>query len=799
MIRNYLKIAWRNIRANKVYSIINIAGLSIGLSSFLLIATVVINEYSYDKQWSKGDHIFRITSENTATGEKYVSTPTPLGPQLDHNFDQVESYCRINQYSIPFVFKKDPVEINSLSADNTIWNFLDLKIVEGTPKKMIAGYNNLVLTQTIKDQFFPNVDPVGKIIKNVSNMGNPSEYIITGVIEDMPLNTHLRSDVIVIRESKIAENEFSKDGAVHFTNYQYLLLGPGVSQSSFTKAANSWYKKTVKTKANTRFALQAMKDIYLNSDEFYQKIKGNKRSINILTGVAILLLLIACINFVNLSTSRTIKKIRDTGLRKVLGASRKNLISQFLVESILFFSISYGIGVVIYWLFLPALEGFLEKPLALTFTGNFQLLLMSLGVIAIISLFTGIYPAWLISKPNAAHAVSNTFKTHRSSELFRKGLVVTQFVITVGIIISTLVVNNQLELLNQKDLGFNKENLLKINFTAWGENSEAFKKEIKKISGVEAASIGQWVPSSAGGTWSKEIDDPKSPNNKIKTWYIDADKDLFSTLELQLIDGRGFLDEYTTINALNPNTTVEEEESTESRPVLITAYTAERLNITELNKPYPGINGIPIGIVKNFHNQNLRNTLAPTIIRSVKTPQYGNLMVRVNTQDPQRVISKLAEEYAAFYPENLFNYSWIDADLAKEFRAENKLRIALEVFSLLIVFLSCLGLFGLITFMIQTRTKEISIRKVLGASIGQIVTIFSKDSLQLILLATLIAIPVAWYLLQQWLANFPYRIAITPLIFIQSTLVVILIALGTISLRIMRAALKNPAHNLRND
>lgn len=795
MIKTYFKIAWRNIRSNKTYSGINIAGLSIGLASFLLIATVVINELSYDKSWSKGDRIYRLIDENKALGEKSISTNAPIGPQLSVNFDQVESYSRISRSSYDFKINNNPVELNVLEVNPSIWEVLDLKVLQGDPKKLVEGYPNIVISKKIKELYFENSDPVGKIIKDFSNTATSVEYYVSGVIEDLPENSHLRSDILLIRKPRFTD--FSSD----FTPYaiQYLVLKPGVSESNFIKAVNEWYQKLPNTRENHELSLQPMQDIYLNSDDFFQDIKGNKRNINILSGVAILLLLIACINFINLSTARTLKKIRNTGLRKVLGATRKSLIAQFLTESFLFFGISYLLGLATYFFLLPTLESFIGNELSLTITGSVQLLVASFFTIAIISLLTGVYPAWLISKPNAANVVSNTFKISKGSEYFRKGLVVTQFVITIGVIVGTLVVNNQIQFLNTKDLGFNKDNLFRISFTKWGQKGAAFKKEIKNISGVKDASIGQWIPSSAGGTFKREVDDPQSTGNKVETWYIDADKNFFSTLQLQLVEGRGFRNEFSAENRLAPGTSSEEEANSKARPVLITEYTAERLNITELNKPYEELQGIPVGIIKNFHNQTLRNPLAPTIVRAIKYPEYGNMLIRIDTKNPQQAVSQIQEKYNEFFPENLFQTSWISEDLEHEFQAENKLRIVLQIFSLIIVLLSCLGLFGLITFMIQNRTKEISIRKVLGASVVQIVSIFSKDSLKLILLSALISIPIAWYLLEKWLSDFAYRISIGPAVFMQSALIVLSIAMITIGVKIVRAAFKNPAENLRTE
>lgn len=323
------------------------------------------------------------------------------------------------------------------------------------------------------------------------------------------------------------------------------------------------------------------------------------------------------------------------------------MITQFLTESFLFFGISYAFGLGIYYLFLPYLEAFLGNPLSLTVVGSIQLLAASFGVIALISLLTGMYPAWLISKPNAANVISNNFQTSRNSEYFRKGLVVTQFAITIGVLVGSLVVNNQLEFLNTKDLGFNKNDLFRISFTKWGNKGAAFEKEIKQIAGVQDASIGQWIPSSAGGTFSRDVDDPQSPGAKVTTWYIDADQNFFSTLQLQLIEGRSFENEFSA-KRLAPDTSEEELEKEKAKPVLITAYTAERLNIDELNKPYKQLNGIPVGIIKNFHNQSLRNPMAPTIVRAIENPEYGNMLIRLNTEHPHQAVAQIQKNIWSF-------------------------------------------------------------------------------------------------------------------------------------------------------
>lgn len=810
MIRNYFKIAWRNIRANKVYSIINIVGLTIGLASCLLVSAVVLNDLSYDRQWSKTDHIYRIISKNESTGEQMTSSPAPLGPQLKSNFPEVKSFCPIDVEQSNFTFNKAEgnIEMKCLDTEETIWDILDLKVIKGSPQNIVEGYPNLVISQKIKDLYFPDSDPVGKMVKQVSNYEEPKNCIITGIMENLPPNTHLYADALFIKKHKKETDQFSADG-FEASSRQYLLLESGVSPLLLTEKINKWHKEYVYNEKkpylnNDTFLLQPIKDVFLKSENIsYQKVKGNIVNIRILTGVAILLLLIACINFINMSTARISKRIRETGIQKVLGAGRKALILHYLIESVLFFAISAVLGIFLYFMALPYLENFLGRSLGLNIMGNAISLFAILTVIVTISLLTGLYPAWLLSKPKPSAILTNRFNMTRGTGVFRKGLVVLQFAITIVVIVSTLTIYRQIDYLSRKDLGFNKENLLSLDYASWGNKGLAFKEAIKNIPGVESASISKWLPSNYGGTLSSETESPKSNNNKVKVWYILGDAELPYTLQLKLNKGE-FFDRFSLKDnsdfyyaAKKPDKT--KENSGIYKPTLITRHTAELFGITKLYNLQKGLLGVPVGIVENFHNESLRNSLAPTVIAGIKNVQRGNLLVRLAPGGPDDILHNIHTKYKEFYPDYTFGFSWIADELAKEFRAEKKLQNLLKLFSFLIIFLSCMGLFGLITFMVQSRVKEISIRKVLGASVTQITIMLSKGSVGLVLLAVLIAVPIAWYGLQQWLMEFPYRIQLNWLIFAQGGLIALVIALCTLGIRTLRASIQNPADNLRND
>ncbi len=799
MIRNYFKIAWRNIKANRVYSIINIVGLTIGLASCLLVSAVILNDLSYDRQWSKTNDIYRIISKTESTGEQMATSPSLLGPQLILNFPEVKSFCPIDveQFNFTFTNTENDIGIKCLDTEETIWDILDFKVIKGSPQKIVKGYPNLVISQKIKELYFPDTNPVGKVVKQVSSYGEPENCIITGVIENLPPNTHLYADALFIKKHKLNTNGFRRHAK------QYLLLKSGGATGLLTDKINTWYKENVDD-ANMTFSLQPIKDVYLKSEEInYQKVKGNIVNVRILTGVAILLLLIACINFINMSTARISKRMRETGIQKVLGAGRKTLILHYLIESVLFFVISFVLGLLLYMTALPSIENFLGHPLGLNITGSATFLFVILVVVTTVSILTGLYPAWLLSKPKPSAVLTNRFDMTRRTGIFRKGLVVLQFAITIVVIVSTLTMHRQIDYLGRKDLGFNKENLLSLDYTSWGDKGPAFKEAVKNIPGVESVSISSWTPSYYGGSFSFEIENPKSHHNTVKVWYILGDADLPNTLKLKLKSGESFdrfsLKDYSDFLGMDEKPDKDKENSGIYKPILLTNYTAELLGITALYEPHNDLKGVPVGIVENFHNESLRNPLAPTFVAATKNIRHGVLLVRLIPGAPNNILRAIHTKYKEFYPNYTFGFSWVADELAKEFLAEKKLQDILKLFSFLIISLSCMGLFGLITFMVQSRVKEISIRKILGASVTQITVMLSKGSFALVLLAILIAVPIAWYGLQQWLMEFPYRIQLNWLVFAQGGLIALVIALCTLGIRTLRASIQNPADNLRND
>lgn len=799
MIRNYIKIAWRNLFKNKVYSFVNIISLTIGIAACLLIGTMVINELNYDRNWDKAENIFRILRTDSITGRQYSSCLVGFGDAMKNTFPEVEASSRFDNSEMWFKFDKNqqPFQFNALTGEKDLWNILDFQIVDGNPKNFREGYTNLIISEKIKERFFHNTNPIGELVENVPVFGENEKFIITGVIKNIPTNTHLRSDVIVIKQYK--ETQLSTSGFGHFAS-QYILLKPGTDNDKFLIKVNNWFNSLTQYNSDI-YKLQPVTDIYLKSDfAQVQEIKGKIRDVYIFSGIALILLLIGCINFVNLSTARALRRMKETGVRKVLGADKKSLIQLFLTEALLYFGLSFLLSILLFKTGLPILENFLGFDLQMTLTNNLVIFGFSLGGVILVSLFTGIYPAILLSKPKPISILNQKLTTSGDSGFLRKILVAVQFSMAIALLIATIIVNNQLNYIDQKDLGYDKDNLLNIDFTEWGTKANAFKEEVNKIAGVKNSSISSWYPTSGGGNMQRSRPNPENPAKDIEIWYIDADSSFVSTLDIQLLEGR-YLNQSSDSPNYDPaqNDWNEIEKIQAQLPVLITQHTAKVLGIKELNKRNTVIDAIPVGIIADFNNQSLKNPLNPTIIRADNNSEMGNMLVRTNSKNRQGVINQIQKIYSSFYPGKIFKFSWVEDTLAKQYEKDRKLQSLFQLFSGLIIFLSCIGLFGLVTYVIESRIKEIGIRKVLGASVFRITKVLSMDFLKIIVVAGIFASPIIWILMDKWLQDYYYRITPSWWIFGGAILFAIIIAIATISFQTIKAARTNPGKILRTE
>jgi putative ABC transport system permease protein len=810
MFKNYFKTAIRTVTHNKTYSSINILGLTIGLAACMIVATVVIDDLSYDRQWKNSALLYRVITVDKKGEGLYnrVSFSFPgVASQLLSDYPEVKAAGSMNNRKERFrLTDTDPngLEIMTLNADTSVWQMLDLYPIAGNSRNYVSGIDNIVLTESFCKQHFPHHDPVGTTIYSVSAYSEkPQPYLITGIVRDLPSNSVFRAEAIVIK--KPWNEPLTKQMNGSFVPDNYILVRPGTDNRKLETKFNRWYTAFTTVKNPFQYEFQPLKDVYLRSDfAATQQVRGDIGNIYIFSGIALLVLLIACVNYINLTTARALQRLSETGVRKVLGAARSQLIHQFLTESLLFFLLSAILSTLIYAISLPLIQRYLGHPLTLTFISQYSLFTVAYLAIFLISLLSGIYPAWVLSgfKPAAVLKGKLSFNRFGSQQLIRKGLVAFQFTISIVVLVALIVVRQQVSYMKGKDLGFDKKNLLQIGFIFWNRQGGAFKNELLRRPGIVSASITAWYPS-GGAFMFRSIDDPGHPGNKLEVDYLIGDIDLTRTLGLNVEKGR-LLDKSFAADQVDEDSVMQMDSATYASAVnressVITDYTAKALGIQGLNTPIKGTLTTPVGIVKDFYRESLRTPLSPTIIIADRSPEYGGMLVRVAPGHEQQAREYIAKQWRKFFPDKLLEMKWVTDMVNDQYKKEATLQRLFTFFSSLSMFLAALGILGLIIHATEQRRKEIGIRKVLGATVTSIVRLFSVDFLKLILLALVVATPVAWWLMSRWLTDFAYRTPISPWMFAAAGLTTITIALVTIGLQTVKAALDNPIKSLRSE
>jgi len=798
MLSNYFKIALRTITRNKVFSLITIIGMSVSLASCLLIGLFVWDEFSFDNYHPDAERTYRIYNIRTGTDgiTNYLPiVPPTFGPTLQRDYPEVESTLRIlDTYGGKF-FEVDGEkfkELQGVYAEPTIFDMLSISLKDGDKDKALLDPNAIVLSESLANRYFPGKNPVGESIK-VSDI----ECLITGVFEDLPENSHLKLNYLI---SFASLNQLIPPARMESWLWQqfftYIKLKPNTDPTTFQTKLDEFAKKyghPVTEPQGFVYAphLQNIKDVHLQSSQFEWEIaqRGNAQSIYVLSGAAIFILVIACLNFINLSTARSIKRMKEVGVRKVVGALKRQLFVQFMSESVILTLIGLLIAIAVTQIGLPYLNSFVGKSIASPFSFSFVGLLITFAVI--LGVVAGSYPAFQLARFRPVSVLNNKSGTIVENGLYRNILVVIQFMFSFFLIVGSLVVLSQNDFLHNKDLGFNKDQLVVMQLSQRkNQDFEAIKQQFLANPNIEYATIGYGLPGDIVA--GDGIIDPVTNENLPANLFC-VDYDYIKTLGLQLITGRDFSREFGTDRqrAFILNETAVKSygfgtpEEAIGHPIHWQEWVGDSIKRGEV-----------IGVVKDFHFKSLKEQLTPVVLH-IYPEVFLSLTLKVKPDNLPGTIAHCKSMYEKLVPELPFSYKFLDENFDKMYKSEEKLTTLFSVFTGIAIVVACMGLFGLVEYSVNQRIREIGIRKVFGASVNSLLILLTRKYFLLVVVAFAIIIPISYYTANEWLSTFAYRVTVSPWIYVQACVLILATTLLTVSFQSIKAALTNPAKTLR--
>ncbi len=796
MIKNYFKIAFRNIFQNKIYSSINIVGLSIGIASCILILLYVQNEFSYDKFNKNYENIYRVGTNSTWYGKTSTVpvTPAVLGPTLIENFQDVINYNRVYYLStLKQIFKynnnKSFYENGLIYSDSNFFNFFSFPLLEGNKDHILSKPFTIVLTKSIAEKYFGDQNPIGKVIQLERWNGKTFNFTITGVASDPPSNSSLQFKFIASFIS-LYTKEFNYqgiDGWGQMSFFTYVMLSGKNTPQSLEAKLPAFLKLQPESKAISKarglsFFLQPIEDIHLFSDfDFLMTTDIDVESLYILSVIAVFLLLIAIINFVNLSTARYTKRTKEVGVRKVMGAVRVQLIRQFIAESVLISIIASIIAVILVELTIPFTKDLMGVGLKFYLINGIATPFVIFLSAIIIGVLAGIYPALFLTSFKLDSILRNKFKSTKNGGFIRKGMVAFQFTISIALMACTILVQRQIKYLQNSNLGFNKNNIVLIPLinTETANRASLYCTEVQKNPNVLMASVASSFPGEINMKSGFKILGPESKS--ISMWKIYIDPEYLKILDLKIKEG--------TIHELSKN---------HGEIIINEAAQAEFGLKNPVGKELlRGNEKLRIAaVIKNYNFQSLHDKISPLVLQITPT-STGVILCKVRNANYVSTISFLKKKWGEVNKNMPFDYSFLDNDLNKLYIKESKFGKIVNIFSGLAIIVACLGLLGLSMFSIEQRIREIGIRKVLGASIPGIIKLVTKEFIMMVLLSNLIAWPVAYYFMKNWLNNYAYHISINWWVFFLAGGIALLIAVVTVGVQAIKAATANPVKNLR--
>lgn len=792
MIKNYFKIAIRNLWKNRAFSFINILGLSIGMTACFLISLYVSFELSYDTFHTKKDRIYRVVTDIKTPSETIkASGPSWAVPPHMNDFPEIETAVRVLNDVI--LFRKDNIKFNeteSLWADADFFSVFDYKLLKGNPLTALKEPFSIVLSESSAKKYFGDNDPIGQTIL-ITDDAYPST--ITGVMEDIPENSQIQGDVLVSMTTitqKFAEGVDDQWG--NYGPFAYLLLTPGTNaedlENKFPAFLEKWNGKGMEeSQMHATLFLESLNDVYLKSDRG-GFVTGNINNVYIFSIVALFILLIACINFINLTTARSSERAKEVGIRKVVGAAKFQLARQFLGESVIICLIAFLLTLVVSSLLLPSFNQLAGKTISHGIFENPQYLLLLFSTAIGIGLLAGIYPALVLSSFKPTIVLKGRFATGTKGNYLRKGLVISQFAISIALIIGTIVVYSQMSYMRNLNLGFEKDQILVLD-TNGDKSRDALKQAISNLPNIKDVSLSSSVPGGGNSSAYSEIENVKGDLQVANLDLYFVDFDYISLFDIQVTAGRPFSRDFKTdtTQAMVLN----------EAAVKMFGYSSPEQAIGKRFKQW-GREGKIIGVIKDFHFQSLKNPIKPLSMR-IEPSRNDYLSISVSATNLTATMAVVEKEWGEIIPNKPFSYYFLDEFFSRQYKSEEQFGQLFLNFALLAIFLSCLGLFGLASYSTMQRTKEIGIRKVMGASVSNILNLLSFDFLKLVVVSFFVAAPFSWYFMNKWLIDFAYRTTISWWVFIVAGVIALLIAVITVSFQALKAAITNPIKSLRTE
>ena len=795
MLKNYFKIALRNFSKHRGYTLLNVVGLSIGISACLLILSYVLNELSYDKFNKNADNIYRIQLNSYQDGKlafQCAATYPGVGPALKEEFPEVEEYARL--FPISGILSYDDInfrETKIFRSDPAVFKIFTLPFVRGNSEKALTQPGSVVISESIAKKYFGNENPLGKILR----YNGEEEFTVTGVMKDLPDNSHIKIDLLLSNE-RLYEYDKELDqnwGWYDFNTYVLLKAGTDPKELQKKLPALVSRREEEEYRNRTELILQPLTNIHLYSNLLQEsEVNGNGKTVYFLMVIAIFILLIAWINYINLATARSVERSREVGVRKVLGALKRQLIQQFLFESIILNVISVMFSLIIIEISMPFFNHLTEKSIHLSYT-NYEFWLAVFLFFLLGSFISAIYPSLVLSSFIPQKVLKGSFKRSENGISFRKALVVFQFAVSIALIAGTLIVYNQVEFMKSQKLGVNIDQTLVVRSpkvassdSVRSELVKTFKNKIKSFSQIKSVTASTNIPGDeifwATGSYVKGKDE--SP----KTIYLIAtDYDYFDSYDIHFVAGRNFSRSFST--DLEYGGIINEE----------------ALKLYDFSSPEQALNKFimlnrdsikVIGVVKNYHQMSLDKIQNPMLF-VLNNRRTSYISVKINPVEVEKTVDEIREEYAQLFPGNPFEFFFLDEFYNKQYQSEIQFGNIFGVFSILAIIVAGIGLFGLSSFSAIQKTKEIGIRKVLGASVPSIVSMLSKEYMILVVVANLIAWPAAYYIMNKWLENFAYKTNVGVGVFLTAGLLVLVIALLTVSFQAIKVATANPVKSLR--